>query len=144
MSQVQETNISQPVEMARRRPEVVLFATLFVVIAAVSLALILIPVSTTPSPEPPNVFEALREHSLREYGTSAGGLSAAGTAQALQEQLAREYGLAPVVADPAASTNAQQLFQHTLRENMAIGTQVIAPVIAQQLFEHVLRENGQR
>jgi hypothetical protein len=137
MSQVQGNIGSKPIEAARRSPEVVLFATLLVAVAAISLALILMPAPATSSPTAPDWYTALRAQSLREYGPAVGGMSVTGTARIQQDHVAREYGMAPVIASSPAT--AQQLFEHAVRENRG----GIAPVVA-PLFEHTLRENGLR
>jgi hypothetical protein len=137
MSQVQGSVRNKPIEAARRSPEVVLFATLLVAAATISLALILMPAPATSSPTAPDWFSGLRAHSLREYGPAVGGLSATWTSRMQQEHVARENGMAPVIASSPAT--AQQLFEHTLRENRGVAAPIVSP-----LFEHTLRENGLR
>jgi hypothetical protein len=83
------------------------------------------------------MFDALRQHSIIEYGAAPGGLSAASSARLQQDQMAREYGA--VAGGAEATTVAQLLFEHTLREADAG-----RPSIATQIFEHTLRENGMR
>ncbi len=63
-----------------------------------------------------NAFEALRRHSLRENGSTAIGLESGATAQQLFQHTLRENANGPA-AGAGAGTASAQLFQHTLREN---------------------------
>ena len=91
--------------------------------------------------QPAQVFAALRQHTIREYGVTS--LAQVNMFDELRRQSIRENGSALGATTSAIGTTSEQLFQHSLREN-AIGPAVVVQEsnAFPQLYQHTLRENG--